>query len=34
MVMGILERKIWHFIKYNLGQFLAAIASDMIGIMA
>ena len=33
MVMGILERKLWNFIKHNLGQFLAATAVVMIGIM-
>ena len=33
MVMGILERKLWNFIKHNLGQFLAATAVVMIGVM-
>lgn len=32
--MGILTRKIWHFIKHNSGQFLAAAAVVMVGIMA
>ena len=31
--MGILERKLFNFIKHNLGQFLAATAVVMIGIM-
>ncbi|MCX5780726.1 MAG: FtsX-like permease family protein, partial [Firmicutes bacterium] len=34
MVMGILGRKLAHFVRRNLGQFLAATAVVMIGIMA
>jgi len=33
MVMGILGRKLGHFIKHNMGQFLAATAVVTIGIM-
>ncbi len=32
--MGILGRKLWHFIRHNMGQFLAATAVVTIGIMA